>query len=270
MKRILGAALMTLLFALPAAAQNLVVNGSFEQPHLGGGWTVLWSIPGWTTVSGPGIEIQTKDLWPAMDGDQMVELDSHGSSAMVQTVFTQPGSVYELNVGFSPRPGIWDNRIGVYWNGTLVSVLDGRGDGSTRWSNYSFRVTASGATSELKFADLSYNDSLGGLIDNVSLVALDSDGDGVLDGDDRCEGTTMPELAPTESLGVNRFALVDGDGTFDTQLPSGKGPRRIYTLQDTAGCSCEQIVAAMGLGDGHLKFGCSVGVMNEWVQSVHH
>jgi hypothetical protein len=39
----------------------------------------------------------------------------------------------------------------------------------------------------------------------------------------------------------------------------------VYTIEDTAGCSCEQIVAAQGLGKGHLKHGCSFGVMNNWL-----
>ncbi len=44
-----------------------------------------------------------------------------------------------------------------------------------------------------------------------------------------------------------------------------KGPRRSFTTADTAGCSCEQIIAAQGLGQGHVKFGCSIGVMENWV-----
>jgi hypothetical protein len=48
----------------------------------------------------------------------------------------------------------------------------------------------------------------------------------------------------------------------------GKGPGRSYTTVDTAGCSCAQIVAAEGLGKGHSKFGCSIGVMDNWVRKV--
>jgi len=52
----------------------------------------------------------------------------------------------------------------------------------------------------------------------VGLYA-DSDQDGVTDQMDICPGTSIPESVPTESLGVNRFALVDGDVEFDTWHP---------------------------------------------------
>ena len=99
----------------------------------------------------------------------------------------------------------------------------------------------------------------------------DSDGDGVLDVVDVCPGTAIPESVPTERLGVNRWALVDGDGVFDTTLPSGggKGPGLSFTIEETGGCSCEQIIGALGLGNGHVKFGCSNGAMRSWVDLVN-
>ena len=97
---------------------------------------------------------------------------------------------------------------------------------------------------------------------------VDEDGDGVEDQNDMCPNTAIPESVPTESLGTNRFALVDDDGVFDTTLPKAKGPKASFDIYDTAGCSCEQIIEAQELGDGHLKFGCSLGEMEEWVELV--
>jgi len=34
------------------------------------------------------------------------------------------------------------------------------------------------------------------------------------------------------------------------------------------GCSCEQIIDAQGLGGGHAKHGCSISVMDDWVELV--
>ncbi len=98
----------------------------------------------------------------------------------------------------------------------------------------------------------------------------DDDGDGVDDGDDFCPGTVIPERVPTVRLGVNRFALVDGDLIFDTTSPpgGGNGPGDDYTTTDTGGCSCEQIIVELGLGQGHMKFGCSLSAMREWVAIV--
>jgi len=76
---------------------------------------------------------------------------------------------------------------------------------------------------------------------------------------------------PTVRLLPLHFALVDGDGTFDTRWPPFGGivPSNI-TTEHTAGCSCDQIIDELGLGDGHRKFGCNLGVMAYWIFSVHH
>ena len=102
----------------------------------------------------------------------------------------------------------------------------------------------------------------------VIYVSNDDDADGVPNDDDFCPATVLPELVPVERLGTNRFADTDGDGVFETTAPKGKGPKKSFDLGDTAGCSCEQIIEAQGLGKGHTKFGCSIGVMKNWVSGV--
>ena len=49
----------------------------------------------------------------------------------------------------------------------------------------------------------------------------------------------------------------------------GNGPGRSYTIADTAGCSCEQIIEEQGRGDGHTKHGCSISAMDDWVDVVN-
>ena len=102
----------------------------------------------------------------------------------------------------------------------------------------------------------------------VEAVPVDDDGDGILNDDDLCAGTMIPEAAPTVRLEKNRWALVDDDMVFDTNSPNGNGPGFMFDLVDTAGCSCEQIVAMLGLGQGHLMFGCSNSAMKEWTAMV--
>jgi hypothetical protein len=101
-------------------------------------------------------------------------------------------------------------------------------------------------------------------------VTADLDGDGVADALDFCPGTVIPESVPTQRLGTNRWALVDGDGIFDTNPPNGLGAGldRGFTIQDTAGCSCEQIIDQLDLGNGHTKFGCSTGAIENWIEEV--
>ena len=100
-------------------------------------------------------------------------------------------------------------------------------------------------------------------------LLLDQDEDGVWDGVDMCPETVIPESVPTDELRVNRFALVDADGVFDTTTPTGKGPEVSFDIFDTVGCSCEQIIEAQELGSGHQRFGCSLGEMKDWVEYVN-
>jgi predicted extracellular nuclease len=103
----------------------------------------------------------------------------------------------------------------------------------------------------------------------VLYLMSDEDADGLADDIDTCLGTAIPEATvPANGLGTNRWALVDGDLTFDTTHPTGNGPGLSFTIQDTGGCSCEQIIDRLGLGEGHRKLGCSTEAMQTWVGMV--
>jgi hypothetical protein len=96
----------------------------------------------------------------------------------------------------------------------------------------------------------------------------DADGDSVCGDVDACPETVLPEAVPTVSLGVNRFADTDGDGVFDTTTRSRKGGRRSFTITETAGCSCDQIIAALRLGKGLRRYGCPTEIMATWLSAV--
>jgi hypothetical protein len=103
--------------------------------------------------------------------------------------------------------------------------------------------------------------------DGVVLFLLaDSDLDGVANQLDACSGTTIPESVPTVELRADRWALVDDDGIFDTTPPGGQDDQ--FTLEQTAGCSCEQIIGELRLGSEHSDFGCSSAAMEEWIRQV--
>ncbi len=103
-----------------------------------------------------------------------------------------------------------------------------------------------------------------------SLVPDDIDNDGVDDNDDFCPDTLIPESVPTKKLNPNHWALMTNNVfVFDTAVTKGNGNGRSYTTSDTAGCSCEQIIAVQGLGKGHTEFGCSEGTMQEWIDQFN-
>lgn len=99
----------------------------------------------------------------------------------------------------------------------------------------------------------------------------DMDGDGVSDAMDMCPDTTIPERAvPRRRLLRGRYALTDDDTIFNTgrQRRRHRGRESDYTLADTRGCSCEQIIEMSGLGRSHRRFGCSREVMRVFTAAV--
>ena len=72
------------------------------------------------------------------------------------------------------------------------------------------------------------------------------------------------ENVPEKGLQINRYVL-SSPGFFETV---GETAHPSYTIEDTRGCSCEQIIDKLRLGKGHRKFGCSRGVMNCWAFEV--
>lgn len=154
-------------------------------------------------------------------------------------------------------------------------------DGGASWSHvspatsdfanhrYTYRVIGQGHTLGLRLLDYPTTDNYG--MFKVNIEPLDEDGDGVPDNEDFCPSTAASDLSmgvPSQGLGVNRWADLDGDGVFDTVYPQGKGPTLAFTLRDTAGCNCTQIIAGLALGEGHTRFGCSISAMREWVALI--
>ena len=156
-------------------------------------------------------------------------------------------------IGPDPNTGYWDIEID--------------SSGQRIW----YTAYGTGEIRSAKFDGSDVQVELAGLSNpyGLALEGGDSDGDGVNDPVDFCPGTAIPEAGvPSNILLVNRWALTDGDFDFDTVDPKGKGPSRSYSTTDTAGCSCEQIIAAQGLGKGHPMFGCSISAMDDWVELV--
>ena len=108
----------------------------------------------------------------------------------------------------------------------------------------------------------------------------DSDNDGVLDVDDKCLVTTPDSVGvvPFIELGVNRHVWYEGDN-FTTLVPAGKGAKvpatSQFSLTDTYGCSCMQILNEMQEAtgfdfEGHYKYGCSKSVIEDWIAGKYY
>lgn len=173
------------MLSAAGANANLLSNGSFETPDINSGWGVYSSIDGWETAWGNGIEIQTSGtVVNAQDGDQYVELDSHGgnsNSAMVQEITgLTVGADYTLSFWYQPRTSqgafnFNDNGIDVYW-GNPAEQIDSISNefrvADTDWTEYVYTLTATDENMILGFVADGLENTLGGFIDNVSLTSV--------------------------------------------------------------------------------------------------
>jgi hypothetical protein len=89
-------------------------------------------------------------------------------------------------------------------------------------------------------------------------AVVDADGDGVLDDVDRCLGSVADNIV----LNPNKYAQNVDFGAFEVGPANDQSI--VYDMSTTYGCTCIQIVEEVGAGKGHLKKGCSPGLIEEW------
>jgi hypothetical protein len=94
----------------------------------------------------------------------------------------------------------------------------------------------------------------------------DVDGDGVLGCLDAC-ADTVPDSGVVMP---NKFRWFGGPN-FTTNTGTANQPvhtQSSISMTTTQGCSCAQIVSALGAGTGHSSHGCSLGLMTQWMSYV--
>ena len=153
---------------------ELIVNGSFEEPQLSGGYKILPAVPGWKVSFGPGFELQRGVSGSSKDGAQHVELDSTENSGIEQSVSTTPASILALSFAYSPRPGrpAATNGVEVRVDGKVVLALaeDGTPLRDSNWSPHVVTFTAVGSNTTVEFRGTGTSDGLGAYIDDVKLI----------------------------------------------------------------------------------------------------
>lgn len=283
-----------------AASVDLIINGSFETGDFTG-WQVKDINPpfyplsvrmaGTTPGFGLFTAVPTNGRFMASHG---FDGGGPGTIEISQDVIIPPGFdatlTFDWRAGwnyfsFNPIPRTFDVVLENPTNGTVFLSRN------LQTANFSqiFQVEDSNPRSEsMDISSLAGNNvrvkfianipqSFTGpghlQLDNVRLdiVRRDADLDGVLDEIDLCPNTLVPESIARDGLKPNHYALIDNDGTFDTQEPygGGKGNGKSYTTVQTQGCSCEQIVEKQKLGKGLAKFGCTSGVMDTFIKSLN-
>lgn len=157
-----------------AIGDNLLVNASFEDPAIGGSWSIT-SIADWVVTKVSDGTATMGEIWRGLvapsDGQQNLELDANEPTKITQTVTTVPGATYELSFDFaarSERPDASNNSIVAAVDGTPVVT---QSTSNTAWTTYSGTFVADGS-SDVSFADMGTPETYGTLIDNATLCLV--------------------------------------------------------------------------------------------------
>ena len=169
-------ALVFFVFMLPGtrvAHADLITNGNFASPGVGGNFNIYSSIPGWTT-SADGIEIDNTTILglACHDADcQSMEVNGNTFDTITQSVTGLViGNTYMLSWAYGDRSGSGPQRLDVLLGGHLVT--SDYGTGSSTWTSNSFLITATATTENLTFQAINVGGSaaVGNEVDDVSLV----------------------------------------------------------------------------------------------------
>ena len=166
---------MALMLGGGSARADLIINGSFENPSVGGGYTVFTNggVPGWTSNNNE-LEIDTTSILGLANyaGTQSAELNGNTYDTISQTVTGLViGQRYLLSWGYAGRNGAGAQRVNVLFNGAQVAqnnAVDG-----TPWTTTSIIVQATAASQVLSFAAVNVggNSNAGNELDGVTLNA---------------------------------------------------------------------------------------------------
>ena len=163
-----------ILAASPAlAAANLITDGDFSSPNLGGGWNNFdTSFHGWTTDVGNGIEIGSSSIYglPSDDaGGQNLELDGNtwGTDSYTVTGLSV-GETYKLSWDYGGRTSGGPSSATATFGGVTVTTDSGS---VGVWTPNVFAVVAKSTSETLTFtAAPTGTPSYGNEYTNISLT----------------------------------------------------------------------------------------------------
>jgi hypothetical protein len=176
---VLSGLLFGLVASTSAHAGSLIINGSFENPSVGGDWSLFSNgqVSGWYTTDPSGvIEIDNSSIFggAAFSGTQSLEVNAYNPEAVDQLVTgLVVGQTYDLSWAYGDRPGSGAQQMQVWFGGSLVTLdSDNLNNSSLLWFPQTFVVIATSTSEVLSFEGLpdSGLPSYGNEVDGVSLV----------------------------------------------------------------------------------------------------
>jgi choice-of-anchor C domain-containing protein len=155
---------------------QIVKDGSFEKPNVGGGVNLVagQTFGAWTVGSGD-IDVVGTNWWMARNGVQSVDLNGLGPGSIYQDLSTNSGTQYSLSFALAGDPvcGPQVKEMQVYWGTNLVDDLmfDITGHSGTKmgWKVHKYQVQATGSTTRLSFVSLTQQSACGPALDSVTV-----------------------------------------------------------------------------------------------------
>jgi hypothetical protein len=173
MKKIILIAGLTAALSAPAfAGVNLVQDGNFANPNVGGGWTITAGTP-WTNLNDSGIEVGYSPIYglPKIGSGQNLELNGNTWGDVVQTVSgLVVGDYYKLSYLYGGRTS-GDPASAVSSFGGKTLTTDSGSIGAWTLDTFSVKATATSEVLEFKAIVSGNSPSYGNEYTNVSVSA---------------------------------------------------------------------------------------------------
>ena len=165
--------------AAPVLAQNLVVDGGFEDPIASVPFTTYnatTTFGGWT-VSDGSVDL-INGYWAPASGIQSLDLSGDTAGTIYQDLATAPGQAYSLSFDLSGNPDGGLTKIksllvsfGGSTLGTIFYDTTGNDRANMNWITEQFAFVATDTSTRLTFQSLD-NSAYGPALDNIKVEAI--------------------------------------------------------------------------------------------------
>lgn len=210
-----------------ALGQNLLCNGGFELPQVTTNSAQI-ELPCWRTDGGQKMEVQRRagNFVDGVIGNQYVELDVNSNSDIYQDIPTVVGQRYLVHVWVANRFDSVSSAFQFTWDGNLFATVQRSGEDLT-FTRFSAEVVATKTVSRLSILAAGPSDSVGDLLDEVSVLPIASPGSRLgytyyiphyADGGGWASSLLLANTSPFFSATVEYTVLADNGTELDSRV----------------------------------------------------
>lgn len=172
------AGLLVLALAPTGSRADIVTNGSFEDPSLGGGGSQLISagsggLTGWTVAGTAGVTLLAD---PLAFGSQDLAMNNLTSNTISQVITTAAGLDYHFSIAFKAGELKATSGVAKVLDGSTELLSYTMSTSSTGWTIYSGTFTAGSAATTILIQGFYSTSSTNLIVDAVSVSAVPEPG----------------------------------------------------------------------------------------------